>query len=167
MSSSKIEIYAPMHLPATLARDAALGILESIAARRAPYEHVTLSMGLRDVHLPLDGAISVPVSAAVEARPMRWECRLQLEAEHNRQLFPRFDGTLTVTPNGNDESELWLQGSYEPPLGALGAGTDTTVLHGAAERSLQTFLTWVANEVVRIVGEHEHDVARAARQGHA
>ena len=167
MSKANIEIYAPMHLPAKLARDAAVGILEDIGARRAPYEHVTLSMGLRDVHLPLDGAISVPVSAAVEARPMRWECRLQLEAEHNRQLFPRFDGTLTVTPNGPDESELWLQGGYEPPLGALGAGTDTAMLHGAAEHSLQTFLTWLATEVTRTVREREHDVARAVRQGHS
>ncbi len=166
MSRQNVEILVPLQLPAAEARDEALRVLEGVAKGTHPYEHVMLTMGMRDLHIPLEGVLSVPVAASVEPRPMRWECRLQLEAEHNRQLFPRFDGTLTITPNGAHESELWLQGSYEPPLGAFGIGADATLLHGAAENSLRGFLTWLGAEVTRLVETHERDAMHAARRMH-
>ncbi|MDE2483289.1 MAG: hypothetical protein KGN02_14015 [bacterium] len=166
MSKQKIELYVPLHVSAAAARDIAMQVLDAVAKRRAPYEHVMLTAGLRELHVPMSGVVSVPVNASVDPHPLRWECGIVLEAENNRTLFPRFDGTITVTPNGTAEAELWMQGAYEPPLGAIGAGADAALLHGAAEGSLRAFLTWLASEVRRLVEERERETMRAARQTH-
>ncbi|MHB8147992.1 MAG: hypothetical protein ACYDGM_12130, partial [Vulcanimicrobiaceae bacterium] len=69
-------------------------------------------------------------------------------------LFPKFVGTLTVMP-AETETELWLQGRYDLPLGPLGAAVDATVLRGAAKNSLCRFLQWLADEIKTDVRESE------------
>jgi hypothetical protein len=150
-----IEMCAPLAVLPAAARDATTEILRALGEQRAPYERTLLSIGLRDMHLPMGGEVSVPISADVDPRPLRWECALRIEAENHQELFPRFEGTLTVTPNGHDACELWLQGSYRPPLGVIGASLNASLLRGAAEASLRAFLDWLAGEVRRCVAEPE------------
>jgi hypothetical protein len=142
-----VEMYVALELEPTAARDATTEILRALGEQREPYERALLSVGLRNVHLPMDGAITVPVAASVDPRPLRWECAIHIEAENHQEFFPTFEGTLTVTPNGHDACELWLQGSYTPPMGTFGATLNATVLRGAAESSLRAFLDWLAHEV--------------------
>jgi hypothetical protein len=65
--------------------------------------------------------------------PVWWEA-----AEHPH-LFPTFDGGFEVRP-ADDETELRLVGSYEPPLGALGRFADGVVGHRLVTASLDALL---------------------------
>ncbi len=60
------------------------------------------------------------------------------------QLFPVLDGKLTVQPLGPRSSVLWLGGTYQPPLGALGREIDEAVMHNVAEATIKDFVDGVA-----------------------
>lgn len=60
------------------------------------------------------------------------------------QLFPVLDGKLTVEPLGTRSSKLWLGGTYEPPLGALGREIDEAVMHNVAEATIKDLVENVA-----------------------
>jgi hypothetical protein len=140
---SSVKIYVPMDIVATVARDAMLDLMPKIEKGEHPYE--TLSLGI---------ALRVPIHAAVVPQPLRYECELDLTALHDRGIFPKFHGSISVTPT-NDTCELWLIGDYDPPLGAAGALLDATVLHGTALRTLQTLLDWLAKEILACALESE------------
>lgn len=62
-------------------------------------------------------------------------------------LFPVLDATLTISPAaqpatgaGAASSRLILAGSYRPPLGRLGAGLDTALLHRVANATVRSLL---------------------------
>ncbi len=166
MTESKIEMYVPMSLPAAVVRDAMLEVMPLIAQGTPPYDTVSLSVALRDIKIGLPGTMNVPIRARAETRPIRWECALEISAARDETFFPRFRGTLTVTPSTNTTSELWLQGGYEAPMGKTGAALDATILRGAAERSLKTFLEWLAKELRTHAIEREKRSNEEARGRH-
>lgn len=62
-------------------------------------------------------------------------------------LFPVLDATITIAPadepaaRGEAElSRLALAGTYRPPLGRLGAGLDTAILHRVANATIRSVL---------------------------
>ena len=62
-------------------------------------------------------------------------------------LFPVLDATLTISPapepatgQGMESSRLILAGTYRPPLGRLGAGLDTALLHRVANATIRSVL---------------------------
>jgi hypothetical protein len=59
-------------------------------------------------------------------------------------LFPVLDADLTLTPRGEQATLLALAGAYRPPLGALGAGLDRTVLRRVAAATVRAFVRSVA-----------------------
>lgn len=59
-------------------------------------------------------------------------------------LFPRMQADLILEPLGPDLSQLSLQGSYAPPLGAPGKLLDRWVLHRVAEASVKNLVDRVA-----------------------
>lgn len=157
--TNPVELHVSIALPGTVTRDAAMRILQAMAEGRPPYDRVTLSLGLRDLQIPIDADVAVAVHTDIDVRPQRWESTIEIEAANNQRFFPRFHGTISVTPNGHSACELWLQGSYEVPLGTVGEGVDATFLRGSAERTLTRFLEWLAGEVTRdaIEAEREHE----------
>lgn len=60
------------------------------------------------------------------------------------QLFPALDAKLTVQPLGPNSSTLWLGGTYEPPLGALGREINEVVMHNVAEATIEDFVESIA-----------------------
>ena len=73
---------------------------------------------------------------------LRWEA-----TGATGSLFPVLDATLTISPaaqpatgEGAACSRLMLAGSYRPPLGRLGAGLDTAILHRAATATIRSLL---------------------------
>ncbi|MGZ3496323.1 MAG: hypothetical protein ACXWNK_06780 [Vulcanimicrobiaceae bacterium] len=55
--------------------------------------------------------------------------------------YPAFTGRLIVWSEGSPkESFIELYGTYEPPLGAMGAAFDTTIGHLMAQRTAHVFL---------------------------
>lgn len=166
MVSAPVEIHAALNVPPVAARDALMRVMQAVATQSPPYDHLALSLGLRDLHVPIEASLTVPVHATVDLAPLRWECRLDIAALRSQKLFPRFHGTISVTPNGQQACELWLQGSYDPPLGALGAAIDATIFHGAAKDSLSELLAWLVDEITRSVTESERRHEREVRTLH-
>jgi hypothetical protein len=77
--------------------------------------------------------------------PLRWH------AEKGRLLFPELSAELEVAAIVFDPplTQLTVTGTYEPPLGLLGAGADKLLLHRLAEATLHRFTHEVADEIRR------------------
>lgn len=81
---------------------------------------------------PLRGEISTIV-------PLSWE------ATGTPGLFPTMDADLVLAALGAEPmAQLTLQGSYQPPIGALGRLIDRSLLHRIAEASVKHFVDRVA-----------------------
>ncbi len=83
--------------------------------------------------------------------PLRWH------AEKGRLLFPQLTAELEVAAIVFDPplTQLTVSGTYEPPLGLLGAGADKLLLHRLAEATLHRFTHEVADELRRRLDRDE------------
>ncbi|MGC2131587.1 MAG: SRPBCC family protein [Candidatus Aquilonibacter sp.] len=142
----KFELGVPVALASGAARDALLRVMHSMGKGTATPDQLELSVYLRDLHAGVRGEIRIPVTLDVVDRPARFEYAIAIRAASDEGFFPHFEGTLSVTPVGT-QSELWLQGTYDPPFGPIGALLDRTVLRHAAKRSLESFLQRIADDV--------------------
>lgn len=79
--------------------------------------------------------------------PLRWH------AETGRLLFPTMEAELEVAALVFDPplTQVTLNGTYEPPLGALGAGADRMALGHLAEATVHRFVHEVADQLRRLV----------------
>ena len=70
---------------------------------------------------------------------------IRVEAAGPTGLFPQLDADLEIAPVGPDTTQLTLNGSYRPPLGAAGALLDRALLHRlVAEAVAKNFVDRVA-----------------------
>jgi hypothetical protein len=161
--SRSVELHTSLDIPAGLARNELLRIMNAIHARKPPYENAALHIGLHDLRLPVPGEIAVPIEASVQGRPFQYECTLKIEAANGQHLFPKFAGNVNVSALGEGASELWLQGRYEVPLGGIGAAIDATILNGTAERSLSAFLDVLSKAIVTNVKRDQENAVNRRR----
>jgi hypothetical protein len=61
-------------------------------------------------------------------------------------------GELALYPITATETQLDFGGSYEPPMGALGAALDAVVGHRIADASIHRFLSDVAHHLRSTLG---------------
>lgn len=89
----------------------------------------------------------VPREATRSVVPLRWR------AERGRMLFPELAADLEVASVSFNPplTQLTVTGSYEPPLGLLGAGADRLMLHRLAEATIHRFIHEVADELRRLI----------------
>lgn len=75
--------------------------------------------------------------------PLRWR------AERGRLLFPELRADLELSAVVVDPplTQVTLRGSYEPPLGLLGAGADRMLLYRLAEATVHRFTHDVADQL--------------------
>ena len=78
--------------------------------------------------------------------PLRWEA-----TGVTGRLFPVLDADLTVTPADAGQTLMKLDGAYRPPLGAAGATLDRVLLGRAAEATIRSLLTRIADAVANPV----------------
>jgi hypothetical protein len=132
-----------------LAADAA-GVLQSATDTAVEHaEDVTARLSVevggliigRDIEIEV-GAFE-PVGITHVRIPLRWHAR---EAE---TLFPSMDANLVVrmVPVEYDRTQIVFDGSYEPPLGLLGAAADAAVGHHVAEAAVDRFVKEVAARI--------------------
>jgi hypothetical protein len=111
----------------------------------------TLHVALGGMEVSKDVRIEVgdfqPVEVLRSVVPLRWH------AEAGRLLFPELTATLEVSAVVLDPplTQITVDGSYEPPLGVLGAGADRLLLHRLAEATVHRFTNEVADAVRRQV----------------
>jgi hypothetical protein len=79
--------------------------------------------------------------------PLRWQ------AETGRLLFPTMEAELEVSALVFDPplTQVTLRGTYEPPMGAIGAGADRLALGKLAEATVHRFVHEVADQLRRLV----------------
>jgi hypothetical protein len=76
-------------------------------------------------------------------------------------LFPVLDANLTLTPDGEQRTQLTLTGTYRAPLGRLGAVLDRALLHRLATMTMTALLSELASAIANpaTVAEPWHDAA--------
>lgn len=99
----------------------------------------------KDVHIEVGGF--EPRAVTRNVVPLRWH------AESGRLLFPELTAELEICAITFDPplTQLTVTGSYEPPMGLLGAGADRLVLHRLAEATLHRFTSEAADQLRRAV----------------
>jgi hypothetical protein len=108
----------------------------------------------RGVKVTLGRAVRFPSKLAM---PMSWQ---PIEGE---ALLPDLDADLEVGPLGPRRTQLGINATYTPPLGALGRTADWLLLHRVAEATLKRFLDQVAERIIRQV-QDQAGTETAARQ---
>jgi hypothetical protein len=162
--SQPIGLHTSLDVPAGLARTELMNIMNAIHNHEAPYEDAVLKVGLHDLRLPLPGDVGIPIDAEVQGRPFQYQCGIKIAAHGGAELFPKFAGSVNISALGSSASEIWLQGDYEVPLGAIGAMLDATLFYGTAKRSLTAFLDMLANTITaNVKREQEREVSRLTR----
>ncbi len=110
--------------------------------------------GLRAVLGVRTGPLRTPVAIrlATPRRVVEGEVQLPMtwEGAQTPWLFPRLDGLLGVSALGATLCQLWLEGSYRPPLGRPGQLIDQALLYRVADATIRRFLLRVASALVEL-----------------
>lgn len=77
-------------------------------------------------------------------------------------LFPALDADITLTPAGDGQSRLTLDGAYRPPFAALGASLDKLVLHRVATPTAKSLLSQLAAAVTAAMAAEPDGATRPA-----
>jgi hypothetical protein len=144
------DVLVPVRYPVALARLA--GILQGSGLRRSSEEAyydglvTTLRVGPSPM---LSRLVSVEFRELVthgdsSLLTLRWQT-----AGAGGGLFPVLDADITISPAGDDRTRLRLDGSYRPPLGAVGAGLDRAVMRRVAAATIRSFMTGMSSALAR------------------
>jgi hypothetical protein len=115
------------------------------------------------LHAPI-GAIEVGVDVHVHVRGVTDEkspadgsdvTRVEIRWESDRApaIFPVMHATLSASPLSPSETQLEIEGEYQPPLGALGTAADAWVGHRIAEAVVHRLLAEIVAELQREIAE--------------
>jgi hypothetical protein len=157
----QVELQRALSVPVVPARQAAHDIMHEIAERRGDWADFALYTELMELGLPDVGYVAIPVRVSIsgETAEPQHELRFRLDAMRSPKAFPTFDGAIGVDGTGPSSGLVWLAGTYEPPVGSLGAMFDQLVARGMAEKSLNTMLDEIGAAVEARVERRE--LARA------
>ncbi len=106
------------------------------------------------------GGIQVGVGLSVQVKAVRDEdgvaglgpvTRVQLgwEAANAASFFPVMSAELSAWPLSASETQLEIEGTYRPPLGAVGTAIDAVVGHRIADASVHTLLEDIVEQLRR------------------
>lgn len=114
--------------------------------------HTALELDLGNLHLAKRVILDITDYTDLPGPIPLGRMTLRLEPEDHSAMFPVIDADLEVEPIDPSGTMVSLLGSYEPPLGALGAAVDRLVLHQMAELTLKGFF----HDLLRGLVTHEH-----------
>lgn len=75
--------------------------------------------------------------------PVRWEAHPIAEA------FPVFEGFISLAPVDAETSKLQVTGTYEPPLGRVGASADELLMRRAAKATVRRLVRELSAALLR------------------
>ena len=120
MAARPIELHVQLPLVFSAARESFQRVVRELGETTGSPERHTLAVYLRDLHAGVRGEIRVPITMEIAEHNRRFECTISIRAASDRGYFPTFEGTLSINPLAT-QSELWLQGTYLPPLASSAA----------------------------------------------
>jgi hypothetical protein len=128
-----------------------LGIFQratTVAARRAGELGAQLHARVGPIDIAADVAIEVTsiVEVAQSSPASQPATRLELSWRAVRRpgMFPVMHAVLSIYPLTSRETQLELEGTYDPPAGVVGRAFDAVAGHRIAEASVQKFVQEVA-----------------------
>ena len=126
-----------------------------VARARAETVATGLQVTISGISVGADVSIEVGEVEEVEGPPGAPTCslRLQWRAAKSASLFPTMDARLSLYPISPTETQLDLNGKYEPPAGFVGAVADAFVGHRIAEASVHGLLREVAARLTHALGD--------------
>ena len=149
-----INVYDYVNHPYEVVRDKlkenALGLFQNatkVAAVRAKSVASELHINFGGIEVATDIAISVK---SIDEQPKQGmaepvtKLQLEWEAAKMPRLFPFMKAELSVYPLTSTETQLYLSGNYDPPLGVVGSLIDSVVGHRIAEAAVHQFITDIA-----------------------
>ena len=152
--SHTINVYDYVNHPYGAVRDKLTADAEAVfrnatkaAAARARSVAAELHVNFGGIEVGTDIAISI---RSIEEQPKQsmsgplTRIQLEWEAAKMPRLFPLMKADLSVYPLTSTETQLYLSGNYEPPLGILGSLIDSVVGNRVAEASVHRFITDIA-----------------------
>ena len=118
-----------------------------VAALRA--KDVASELHIKVAGIEIGTDISISVSAIKDhpkktKKPATTRLHLEWKASKMPNLFPFMKAELSIYPLTATETQLDLEGNYEPPLGMLGKAIDAMVGNRIAEASVHHFIQDVA-----------------------
>src|SRR5438552_1258141 len=145
----KVNLQKALAVPAVPARTAASEILHKMEAGDRGWADFSPHLSLGTVGLPDVGYIVIPIRLATAGEELepRHQIRFTMRARRIPEGFPVFDGALGVDSSGPSSSEVWLGGTYEVPMHALGAFFDKLVARNVAEKALDNLLADLAEAI--------------------
>jgi hypothetical protein len=73
------------------------------------------------------------------------------EAARASAFFPSMQAVLSASPLSATETQLEVEGAYQPPFGQLGSAIDAVFMHRVAEAAVHRFLNDVVEQIRREV----------------
>jgi hypothetical protein len=113
------------------------------AASRARSVASELSVNIGGVEVGAEVDITVCAVEDVDKGPLG-KPATRIELAKAARLFPFMKARLSAYALTATETQLDMEGDYEPPLGVVGAAVDAAVGHRIAEASVRRFMTNVA-----------------------
>jgi hypothetical protein len=115
-----------------------------------------LGVVTRDVVVKVGRAVRFPSKLAM---PVTWE---PVETE---LLLPDLDADLEVGPLGPARTQLAINATYTPPLGAVGRTADRLLLHRLAEATVKRFLDQVGGRLLELAAARDQHADRRPPHG--
>jgi hypothetical protein len=103
-----------------------------------------VQIGLLDVATDVGIEVGTPYEAPSRMGPRVTAFPFSWQSASRPGLFPHMSARLLVFPLSATETQLELEGTYEPPLGLLGAAVDAVVGHRVAQASVLSFVQDIA-----------------------
>lgn len=105
-------------------------------------------VGVTLAGIPVYKQVRLHVGAAPELlREDRVMLPVSWETAGGPPIFPKMAGTLHVEPAGPELTRITLNATYDPPLGALGALIDRSLMHRLARMTMMDFVERLAHVV--------------------
>jgi hypothetical protein len=119
-------------------------VLERATAATSGTIALHATLGGIDVGTEVVAEISEVLGAESPLDRPKLSFAIQWHAAHRRELFPTMHATLSVYPLTPTETQVELAGTYDPPLGAIGAAIDAVAMHQVAEASIDNLVRELA-----------------------
>lgn len=114
-----------------------------VAALRARNVASELHVNIAGIEVGTDISISVKAIEYSKKKimsPAKTTLQIEWEATKMPHFFPFMKAELSIYPLTSTETQLDLEGNYDPPLGLLGKAVDAVVGHRIAEASVHQFV---------------------------
>jgi hypothetical protein len=99
-------------------------------------------------HVELHEDVIVDFAKMVHLKLLTGETAVVWRPVHGGGMIPSFSGQLTLADSDDPDScRLSLEGSYAPPLGAVGAAFDVLLGHTVARATAQRLLNSIAQDM--------------------